>query len=167
MKPWVVVPCSGAKADDARLPAGERYTGSFHRAAMVAARRITEDDRLILIASARYGLIALDEVTEPYDRRLDALGHDDLRQWLGWVQCDAGSRWTAGRYAVRTMNGIRPRAGRPGAPVILFTPAFYTEKLLTIPLIARHAVRPLPFEGCGGIGEMRHVLSTYTYKEEP
>lgn len=161
-EPWVIVPCSGAKADGAHLPARARYTGSFHAAAMAAALRITRPD-YVLVASARYGLLDLDADTEPYDLRLDRLAAEGLRQWHHRVQADVGGLWSVGRYAVRTADGWVGRPGRPGAPVVLFTPRFYTEQLLAIPLIRRHAVLPLPFEGCAGIGEMRHVLSTFAW----
>lgn len=147
--PYVVIPCSGAKATGDVLPAVERYTGAMFRAALAAARRLTED-RFIRIASARYGLVSLDHPTQHYDRRLDALGRDDLRQWRSWVQCEACGMW-----AEWTTNG------RPGAPVILFVPKFYAEQLKTAPLLAGAAVEP--FADCGGIGEMRHVLKTYEW----
>lgn len=148
--PYVIIPCSGAKAPGACLPAVDRYTGSLYRAALATARRLTED-RFIRIASARYGLCTLDKLTEPYDRRLDALGKDDLRQWQSWIQGDACSMWADWSSF-----------GRPGAPVILFVPKFYAEQLMTAPLLAANAHRP--FEGCAGIGEMRHVLATYEWR---
>ncbi len=147
--PYVVVPCSGAKAPGKLLPAVDRYTGQLYRAALAAARRIAED-RFIRIASAKYGLCALDHPTEPYDLRLDDLSAGPLRQWQSWVQGEACSLWAEWSTA-----------GRPGAPIILFVPKFYAEQLMTAPLLAHNAV--LPFLGCAGIGEMRHVLKVYEW----
>lgn len=162
MTPWVVVPCSGAKAPGDHLPARDRYTGSFHKAAMAAALRITEPAN-VLIASARYGLLDLEADTEPYDLRLDSLSREGRRRWEGKIQTAACDLW-GGVYVVRTAAGWARRQGRPGAPIVLFTPRLYTEQICTAPLIARHAVRPL--DGCRGIGAMRHVLATYQWPPE-
>lgn len=148
--PYVIIPCSGAKSPDpGPLPAVDRYTGSLFRAALATARRLAPDE-FIRIASARHGLVELTRPILPYDRRLDALGKDDLRQWQSWVQVDACGLWADwGTH------------GRPGAPAILFVPMFYAEQLMTAPLLAGNAV--LPFLGCSGIGEMRHVLRVYEW----
>ncbi|WP_327292017.1 DUF6884 domain-containing protein [Streptomyces sp. NBC_01198] len=60
----IVVPC-GARKLDHRARAGEMYTGSYHRACRRAAEALRPDRLLIL--SARYGLLGLDEEIEPYD----------------------------------------------------------------------------------------------------
>jgi hypothetical protein len=149
--PYVIVPCSAAKAPGAHLRAVQRYTGSFYRLAMATALNLTEP-AFIRIASARYGLLTVEDDTEPYDLRLDRLGRDDLR-----------TLWSRAHGAACDMWGAQSPTGRPGAPVLLLTPRFYTEQLLTVPLVRRNAVTPLPFADCGGIGEMRHVLTTYTW----
>lgn len=60
----VVIPC-GSRKLDRRAPAGDLYVGSYHRACRRAAEAL-EPGRL-LILSARYGLLDLDDVVEPYD----------------------------------------------------------------------------------------------------
>ncbi|MFD6918894.1 DUF6884 domain-containing protein [Streptomyces sp. NPDC059944] len=60
----VVIPC-GSRKLDRRAPAGDLYLGSYHRACRRAAEAL-EPGRL-LILSARYGLLDLDDVIEPYD----------------------------------------------------------------------------------------------------
>jgi hypothetical protein len=66
-RPVVVVPCSAGKSSTP-APAAELYTGSYHAAARRAAAAITTPDR-ILILSARYGLLRLDDPAplEPYE----------------------------------------------------------------------------------------------------
>jgi hypothetical protein len=48
-------------------PAGELYVGSYHRACRAAADALTEGGGTVLVLSARYGLVPLDQVLEPYD----------------------------------------------------------------------------------------------------
>ncbi|WP_228994709.1 DUF6884 domain-containing protein [Streptomyces sp. DH8] len=62
----VVIPCSGAKRD-VPAPAGELYLGSYHRACRATADALTRDRGLTLVLSARYGLVPLDQVLEPYE----------------------------------------------------------------------------------------------------
>ncbi|WP_404949103.1 hypothetical protein HFP70_35560 [Streptomyces sp. ARC14] len=50
-------------------PAGELYTGPYHRSLRLAADALTHPD-LILIASALHGLVPLDRPLGPYDVRL-------------------------------------------------------------------------------------------------
>ncbi|MGW6805748.1 DUF6884 domain-containing protein, partial [Streptomyces sp. NPDC055039] len=47
-------------------PAGELYTGNYHRSLRLAADALTHPD-LILIASALHGLVPLDQRLHPYD----------------------------------------------------------------------------------------------------
>ena len=67
----VVIPCGGRKLDR-RAPAGHLYVGSYHGACRRAAEAL-EPGRL-LILSARYGLLDLDDVVEPYDPPPGAAG---------------------------------------------------------------------------------------------
>lgn len=137
--PFVVVPCSGAKRPEPELPARERYTGQLHRLAMDAALTLTSEDR-VRIMSARYGLLTLDQITEPYDRRVDDLNAEDLRQLKSWVHCDA----------------ISMHHQDPDAPVVALVPGPYADVMAWSPLLERKMVRP--FDGCGGIGGMRSIL---------
>lgn len=69
----VVVSCGGRKADGPAV-AGELYTGSYHRAMRRAADALTRDGGRVLILSARYGLVELDELLAPYELRLGEAG---------------------------------------------------------------------------------------------
>ncbi len=60
----VVIPCGSRKLDHPAR-AADLYTGSYHRACRAAAEALRPDRLLIL--SARYGLLDLDDVIEPYD----------------------------------------------------------------------------------------------------
>ena len=73
--PLVVVACGSAK-HAAPAPAGELYTGSYHRACRAAAVRLTTPQR-IRILSAACGLLPLDAVVTPYDVRAGAPGAVD------------------------------------------------------------------------------------------
>ena len=57
-------PCGSRKLDH-RAPAADLYTGSYHRACRKTADALRPDRLLIL--SARYGLLDLDDIIEPYD----------------------------------------------------------------------------------------------------
>ena len=60
----VVIPC-GSRKLDRPARAADLYIGSYHRACRRAAEALRPDRLLIL--SARYGLVDLDDVVEPYD----------------------------------------------------------------------------------------------------
>ncbi|MFI8183945.1 hypothetical protein OG539_06830 [Actinacidiphila glaucinigra] len=60
----VVVPC-GVRKLDHPARAADMYTGSYHRACRRAAEALHPDRLMIL--SARYGLLDLDDEIEPYD----------------------------------------------------------------------------------------------------
>ncbi|MFJ9248516.1 DUF6884 domain-containing protein [Streptomyces sp. NPDC101776] len=60
----VVIPC-GSRKLDRPARAADLYIGSYHRACRGAAEALRPDRLLIL--SARYGLLDLDDVVEPYD----------------------------------------------------------------------------------------------------
>lgn len=63
----VIVPCGGAKAPGVR-PAGEKYIGSYHRQTRKAAAAIAaRTGATVLILSARYGLLHLDDTITDYD----------------------------------------------------------------------------------------------------
>lgn len=60
----VVIPCGSRKLGQ-RARAADLYVGSYHRACRRAADALRPDRLLIL--SARYGLLDLDDVIDPYD----------------------------------------------------------------------------------------------------
>ncbi|MCX5134363.1 hypothetical protein OOK06_20005 [Streptomyces sp. NBC_00340] len=81
----VVIPC-GSRKLDRRSPAGDLYVGSYHRACRRAAEAL-EPGRL-LILSARYGLLDLDDVVEPYDTPHGAA--DSIRPTHSWSRRAGG-----------------------------------------------------------------------------
>ncbi|MFJ5272473.1 DUF6884 domain-containing protein [Streptomyces sp. NPDC088358] len=60
----IVIPC-GARKLDHRARAADMYIGSYHRACRRAAEAL-RPDRLVIL-SARYGLLGLDDEIDPYD----------------------------------------------------------------------------------------------------
>ncbi|MFJ7949886.1 DUF6884 domain-containing protein [Streptomyces sp. NPDC096354] len=67
----VVIPC-GSRKLGRRARAADMYVGSYHRACRRAADALQPDRLLIL--SARYGLLDLDDVIDPYDTPHGAAG---------------------------------------------------------------------------------------------
>lgn len=73
--PLVVVPC-GAQKQDRAVPAGQLYTGGYHRLTMAAASAL--GPRRVLILSGRHGLVDPGDWLEPYDQRLADIDTDRL-----------------------------------------------------------------------------------------
>lgn len=75
----VIIPCSGDKLDHA-APARDLYTGTMFRHTLAAAEKTATDARadgenaIVLVLSARYGLVTLDRVLDPYEQRMDQPG---------------------------------------------------------------------------------------------
>lgn len=78
MRTVVVLGCGKAKLDRA-APARELYTGSLFRAGLRFAESLTPDR--IFVASARYGIVALDAELEPYDDTLTAHSKGERLAW--------------------------------------------------------------------------------------
>ncbi|MET7487089.1 DUF6884 domain-containing protein [Streptomyces sp. NPDC005538] len=69
----IIVSCGGRKNSSERpVPAGQRYTGSYHLALRRAADALTDGGRTgcVLILSALYGLLNLHAPIAPYDMRM-------------------------------------------------------------------------------------------------
>jgi hypothetical protein len=146
-----VLPCSGAKLDQA-APARQLYTGSMFRLALpiIEAAAAAASDTLgqhteVRVLSARHGLIALEAVVEPYDRRMDALTSSE-RADLAAVVADQLAELAAGRDAIEI------RAFLPRAYLRLLTEA--TDR------IAVDAQVTDAYQGCRGVGDQRHVLAS-------
>jgi hypothetical protein len=131
VRPWVLVPCSAPKLDRA-APAGQIYTGAFHRACRAAAAELADPDRQ-LIVSGLHGLLTLTDEVGPYDQRIDGPGAVTLEQLTGQVA-----------------------ALGPG-PLWLLLPRAYRSR---IEQAAAPSDRPTLnlMEGCRGIFEMRGRL---------
>lgn len=68
----IVIPCSAKKLDHA-APARELYTGPLFRSALLAAEALVRAGRAdhVMVLSAEHGLLELDQLVEPYDRKLE------------------------------------------------------------------------------------------------
>ena len=129
--PLVIVPCGTRKAPCPR-PAGELYTGGYHRLALRAAHALT-DAESIRILSAKFGLLALDRVIAPYDLRLGQ--PESITAARLGVQAD--------RQGLRDHPDVVILAGRD-----------YTRLAQQIWPHAR-----TPLAGTRGIGEQQHRLA--------
>lgn len=70
--PLVIIPCGASKAPYAR-PAGNLYTGGYHRMTQRAAKALTTNANIRII-SALHGLLNLEQVIDPYELRLGQPG---------------------------------------------------------------------------------------------
>lgn len=124
--PVVIVACGAAKLDHP-APAGEMYTGSYHRATRRAAAVLAGDAGRVMILSAEYGLLDLDTVIAPYEKRLPE--RQVPAEWVAMVRAQAAA------------------AGIATAPVVLAGRAYVHGARQ----IWADAVAPL--EGTRGIGD--------------
>lgn len=133
MASWWVVPCSKAKRSH---PAQARifYEGNLHHAARVAAEA-DPDHGTVLILSASYGLVTLDQVLVPYDVTLG----DPGQVQPATLAMQAG---TLGVMPSDDVNALLPRG--------------YFD-LLAEGLAARLVYPRWVFEGCRGVGDMLAV----------
>ena len=136
----VVVPCSAAKLDldeFERRPAGEVYTGAFHRYARQHAERLGADR--VVILSALHGLIELDKLVAAYDI---TIGDEHAY----------GARPGIVRNQARQLG-----LTADGVVLVSFCPNRYTAVLVDAGL---GPVTPLA--GARGIGEQRGRLNRLT-----
>lgn len=68
----MIIPCGASKAPYAR-PAGNLYTGGYHRMTQRAAKALTTNANIRII-SALHGLLNLEQVIDPYELRLGQPG---------------------------------------------------------------------------------------------
>ena len=133
MRHIVVIPCGGAKLTHP-APAAELYTGSMFQDALRTARMLTSDSD-IFILSARYGLVTLDQILEPYDIKMGDAGSihvDDVRLQADWYNIDD-----------------------PYVSALL--PKSYF-KMLDNSLAFPYKLANM-YAGCAGIGHQKHVLA--------
>lgn len=126
----MVVACCGPKGD-AAAPAGELYrASSFALMRDAALAEVGGDRARVFIMSARYGLVNIDDVIEPYDMRLTDDGAVDDATLIAQA-IDAGFE-----------------------DVYVFGPTAYVDRLRCLFDVG---IYPMPvFEGVRGIGDMRH-----------
>lgn len=113
----VVIPCGAAKLDRP-APAGELYTGSFHRACRKAADALARPGDTVLVLSALHGLVPLDHVLAPYELRMGQAGSvtgDQLRRQARELGVDAAREVVvlAGAAYTAAARQVWPRAAAP------------------------------------------------------
>lgn len=113
----LVIPCGSAKLANA-APAGQLYTGSYHRACRTAADALAEPGTTILIVSALHGLVPLDRLLEPYELRMGQPGSitgDQLRAQARELGVDRATEVVvlAGAVYTAAARQVWPRAAAP------------------------------------------------------
>jgi hypothetical protein len=123
----IIIACCARETSRFVAPAGEMYTGSYHRAARRAANAMATTGTAVMILSAMYGLLRLDDEIVRYEMCL-------------------------GQRTAITAQGLREQAeqlGVLGTPdVTVIAPAGYAD---LVSEVWPHAARPLA--GTRGIGE--------------
>ncbi|MGV9747871.1 DUF6884 domain-containing protein [Rhodococcus zopfii] len=130
--PLVIVPC-GAKKAPAPSPAGQLYVGTYHRLGLRAAAALTGPNSTRIL-SARYGLLPLHQLVNPYNLRLGQPGSVTAAQ-------------------LRAQAEDQALLDHPN--VVLFGGRDYVELAQQV---WPHAHTPL--DGASGIGEQQQRLAT-------
>lgn len=143
-----VLPCSAKKLDRA-ASARELYVGSMFRYSLPVIEREAEltaawgYSTSVRVLSAKHGLLALDEEVEPYDQRIDGLD-EAATAVLEALVCEQ----------LTEVASLRDRV-----EISAFLPQAYLRVLAGAAALAEHAVTDV-YEGCRGIGDMRHVIAS-------
>jgi hypothetical protein len=152
-----VVPCSARKAA-APAPARDLYTGAMFTHSLAAAEALARWDRQqgrearILVLSARHGLVTLDQVIAPYDRKIGDPGSVTPARL-------AGQAWQLGLRADGDGWARSPE-------VYSLCPAAYYDVLSSA--LQRLGVYPQDcYEGTAGIGDQRHVNTVCGWDTTP
>src|ERR1700755_1743854 len=124
-----VIPRGGAEASTAR-PHRALYPGAICRETLASVQALTEPGDTIMILSARYGLVHLDDVLEPYEQRMDRSGRVDtdtitVQAWI---------------YGLTDVYAFLPRAYYDALSAALRPLFVYPQDV---------------YEGTGGIGDQR------------
>lgn len=115
-RPELVVITCGSRKLEHRAPAGELYTGGYHRACRKAAEALRPDR--VLILSSAYGLLALDDVVDPYDTAVDDLNAItaaeliDQAEVRGLIRLDPVVVFAGSRH-VKLARAVWPHAVSP------------------------------------------------------
>ena len=86
----VLLSCVSRKQDHP-APAAELYTSPLFRLSLIYSRQLHPD--AIHILSARYGLVGLDQVIEPYDVTLNTMPAAERRAWAQHVLAQLAERY--------------------------------------------------------------------------
>jgi hypothetical protein len=145
-----VIPCTGAKLHYA-APVREMYQGVTFRQALPVIEREAEltaalgPDTCVRVLSAKHGLLALDEVIQPYDQRIDDLGETALALLEVLL-----------RGQLTELD-----AGRGDIEIAAFLPRAYLEVLSGAAVrVGGHVTVTNVYEGCRGIGDQKAVIAS-------
>ena len=97
MKTVVLVGCGKEKLDH-EAKAKDLYTGQLFRKARAYAEKVGDEWAIL---SAKHFLLSPEEVIKPYERRLQGLHRDYLRQWVWNTNWGIRSRWKTWKNEVR------------------------------------------------------------------
>jgi hypothetical protein len=116
-QPLVIIPCGGAKLPHA-APAGELYTGGYHRAARRAADVLAGPAGRVLILSAKWGLLELGDPVAPYEQHMSkpgAIAVDTVRAQARELGIADATDVTviAGKAYADVVTAVWPHAARP------------------------------------------------------
>lgn len=133
-KTIALVSCVGKKLSYA-APAGELYCSQWFKKASAYARQEADD---WYILSARYGLLPIDRVVEPYNVTLNKMPASERREW-----------------AKRVLTDLR-KIIEPGDRIIILAGAKYRENLVG-PIVEMGLKVEVPMQGLG-IGQQNSWL---------
>jgi hypothetical protein len=97
MKTIVLVGCGKTKLDHP-APAKDLYIGPLFKKARAYAERVGDEWAIL---SAKHFLVLPDEVIAPYERKLESLHGDYLRQWIWNTNWFIRCRWETWKNKVR------------------------------------------------------------------
>ena len=98
----VLVGC-GSKKRDKALPAKDLYLGGLVRTGLARACALAGEDA-VFIVSAKHGLLALDEHTEPYELSLRTMPRTEREAWGNRVAEQLAKRGVLGARFVALMG---------------------------------------------------------------
>ena len=78
MKQIVLISCASKKLKN-KAKAEDIYISSLFRKSLQYAKSLQPDD--IYILSAKFGLLKLNEIIEPYNQTLNTMPVDEIRKW--------------------------------------------------------------------------------------
>ncbi|MFE0765398.1 DUF6884 domain-containing protein [Streptomyces smyrnaeus] len=166
-----VIPCSGMKLDHA-APARELYVGSYHKSCWRAAAALAGDDGLILVLSARHGLVTLDEVLEPYDTRFGDRGAVSTllltaqARNLGIEHAREVTVLAGGAY-VQAVRKVWPHAKAPLAGLGIGKQLQLLNEMRSPTVEKPKPPAAQPIEAIAEHGPLYHVPDDYSQRERP
>ena len=82
MKRFALIACSSRKKTHA-APAHDLYDSDLFNLSLQFAERLEPDE--IYVLSAKYGLLPIERVIEPYNKTLNEMSASDVKRWATYV----------------------------------------------------------------------------------